>query len=82
MYVELVSDRQQRRFRQVLLTWLATVFTCGYFLPWAVATTRGKSNADAIGFVNLSLGWTGIGWVVALGLACRDHRLGGLRLTP
>lgn len=81
MYLELVSDRVRRRFLRVLLVWAATFATCGYLFPWAVATTRGKANADAIGFLNLALGWTLIGWVVALGLACRRHGIAGLRLT-
>lgn len=81
MYLELVSDRLQRRFRRVLLAWLATFATCGYLFPWAVATTRGKANADAIGFLNLALGWTLVGWVVALALACQRHGIAGLRIT-
>lgn len=81
MYLELVSDQHRRRFRRVLLTWLATFCTCGYLFPWAVATTRGKANADAIGIVNLALGWTVIGWFVALGRACKSHGIAGLRIT-
>lgn len=81
MYLELVSDRLQRRFRRVLLSWVATVATCGYLFPWAVATTRGKANADAIGFLNLALGWTLVGWLVALGMACKRHGIAGLRIT-
>lgn len=81
MYLELVSDRLQRRLRRVLLSWLLTLCTCGYLFPWAVATTRGKSNADAIGVVNLALGWTVIGWIVAFAMACGRHRIAGLRLS-
>ena len=81
MYLELVSDRQRRRLRRVLLTWLAAAMTCGYLLPWAVATTRGKANAGAIGVLNAALGWTVVGWIVALGLACGRHGIAGLRVT-
>ncbi|MFC7501024.1 superinfection immunity protein [Nocardioides sp. CPCC 206347] len=81
MYFELVSDQHRRRFRRILLTWLATFCTCGYLLPWAVATTRGKANADAIGIMNLALGWTVVGWFVALGMASKGHGLAGLRIT-
>ena len=81
MYLELVSDRHRRRLRRVLLTWLAAAMTCGYLLPWAVATTRGKANAGAIGVLNLALGWTVVGWIVALGLACGRHGIAGLRIT-
>jgi hypothetical protein len=81
MYLELVSDRHRHRLRRVLLAWLATFATCGYLFPWAVATTRGKANADAIGCLNLALGWTVVGWVVALGLACGRHGIAGLRVV-
>lgn len=37
-----------------------------YFLPWLVATMRQKRNSTAIGVLNLFLGWTGLGWVLAL----------------
>lgn len=37
-----------------------------YFLPTIVAALRQKSNAGAIGVFNFFLGWTFIGWVVAL----------------
>lgn len=81
MYVELVTDHHRRALRHVLLSWCAAFMTCGYLFPWAVATTRGKANADAIGFLNLALGWTVVGWVVALALACRGHGLAGLRIS-
>lgn len=37
-----------------------------YFLPSIVAGTRKKRNANAITVLNLFLGWTLIGWVIAL----------------
>jgi hypothetical protein len=79
MYLEIVTDKQDRA-RQALVAWAATFATCGYLLPWAIATTRGKSNAEAIGLLNLLLGWTIIGWFVALALACGSHRVAGLRV--
>jgi len=52
---------------------MGTVIVCGivltvYFLPALVGS--GKRNALAIFVLNLFLGWTGIGWVVALVWAC------------
>ncbi len=79
MYVELVTDRQ-RRTRHAFLAWVATLLTCGYLLPWAVAATRGKANEPAVAAINLFLGWTVIGWFVALSMACGRHRFAGLRL--
>jgi hypothetical protein len=37
-----------------------------YFLPTIVAVIRKKRNALAIFLLNLFLGWTFIGWVVAI----------------
>lgn len=41
----------------------------GYFLPTLVASVRHHHNAEAICAVNLFLGWTLVGWVVALAWA-------------
>jgi hypothetical protein len=67
------SDRNDQPV-QMAVAWVLTILTVGYFLPWAVAATRGKSNSGAIGLVNLLLGWTLIGWVVALVMACGTHQ--------
>jgi hypothetical protein len=37
-----------------------------YFLPAAIAFSRGHVNAGAILVLNLFLGWTALGWIVAL----------------
>ncbi len=37
-----------------------------YFSPTLLALLRKKSNALAIGVLNLFLGWTLVGWVIAL----------------
>ena len=37
-----------------------------YFLPTLIASRREHRNLVAIGALNLFLGWTLIGWVVAL----------------
>jgi hypothetical protein len=43
------------------------IFIIGaYFLPCIVAAYRKKRNTVAIAVLNLFLGWTVIGWVVAL----------------
>ena len=48
-----------------------------YFLPTFVAMIRhkrkGHRNENAIVIVNLFLGWTFIGWVVALAWATMDN---------
>lgn len=45
-----------------------------YFLPSIIAGKRGHRNGAAIGIVNLFLGWTLIGWVVALAWAVYEER--------
>ncbi len=37
-----------------------------YFLPWMVADIRKHNNTGAIAVLNIFLGWTFIGWVLAL----------------
>ncbi len=54
----------------VAVAWVVAVLTLGYMLPWAIAATRGRPNTGAIALVNLLVGWTFIGWVAALVMAC------------
>lgn len=68
-----VTDERPRPV-QVVVAWVLTVLTAGYFLPWAIAATRGKSNTGVVFWVNLVLGWTVVGWVVALVMALTAHR--------
>ena len=37
-----------------------------YFLPGLIGLVRGHHNGNAITALNLFLGWTFVGWVVAL----------------
>lgn len=37
-----------------------------YFLPWMIAAGRNHHNAGAIALLNLFLGWTLLGWLIAL----------------
>jgi hypothetical protein len=43
-----------------------------YFLPTIVANRKKKKQETAIAVLNLLLGWTFLGWVVALVWACMD----------
>lgn len=40
-----------------------------YFLPSLIAAARQTHNAVGIFLLNLFLGWTGIGWIIALIIA-------------
>jgi len=45
---------------------VALIMLCFYFFPTIIAIIRKKSNVGAILILNLFLGWTFIGWIVAL----------------
>lgn len=72
------SDRQLGRFgprregrhgrdRRFVLHHCAGVL---YFLPWIVAANRRLPNVGSVAVINILLGWSVIGWVVALAMAC------------
>ena len=46
----------------MLVTWLALL----YMLPTIIAAVHQRTNTGAIAALNVLLGWTFIGWVVAL----------------
>jgi hypothetical protein len=46
---------------------------CIYFLPTIVALFRQITNQGSVVVINFFLGWTLIGWVVALAMACRTR---------
>lgn len=74
-----LDDRQPISALHVTLAWIVTVLTLFYTLPWAIAATRGKSNLAAVVLVNVLLGWTFVGWVVALVMASTPHRVLAVR---
>lgn len=45
-----------------------------YFLPTIIAFWRGHHQRGAVLAINLFLGWTLLGWVVALAMAMSAHR--------
>jgi Superinfection immunity protein len=49
------------------------VVLCLYFLPAIVAVARKVRHQGSVVVINLFLGWTFIGWVVALAMACRTR---------
>ena len=52
---------------------VVAILTAGYMLPWAIAAVRAVRHWSVF-WVNLLLGWTIIGWVVALVMALRAQR--------
>jgi hypothetical protein len=55
-----------------LIFWTIFFFVL-YFLPWIQAYRRGHSKTEAIAVLNVLLGWTFIGWVIALVWACSEQ---------
>lgn len=51
---------------------LAVMF-CLYFLPSFVARKKQKKNTGSIFVLNLFLGWTLVGWVIALAWAMANE---------
>jgi len=45
---------------------LLSIISLGYLLPTTIAIIRRRTNTMAIFVLNLFLGWTLVGWVVAL----------------
>jgi len=56
----------------VMAVLMVAIFVGLYLLPSIVAAKRQVPNAGPIVVVNVFLGWTLIGWVIALALAVRD----------
>lgn len=50
--------------------WILVILGVPYFTPSIVAWVRKMPNIGSIIVVNFFLGWTFIGWVVALAMAC------------
>lgn len=50
------------------------ILTGGYLLPWAIAAVRDVPHWSVF-WVNLLLGWTIVGWIVALVMALRAQKL-------
>lgn len=56
----------------VLFIVIVIVAIAAYFIPTIVAVLRHVPNVGSIGVLNALLGWTFIGWVVALAMAARS----------
>lgn len=52
-----------------------------YFMPSIIGNARNKKNLSAIVLLNIFLGWTLIGWVVALVWAVSTERIDVPRAT-
>ncbi len=72
----------QVRIEPVDRSWTATkvvavlvaIVSVGYMLPWAIAAVRDVKHWGVF-WLNLLLGWTVIGWIIALVMSLRAQRL-------
>ena len=62
-----LMPKENMRFGESVLIWAAANVLCLiYAAPGLIAEERGKKNSTSIWLLNAFLGWTGIGWVIAL----------------
>lgn len=76
MGTRIITDKKARPV-SATVAWVVAIVTLGYMLPWAIAATRGKSNHWGVFWLDLLLGWTLIGWAIALYLALTGHNVAG-----
>lgn len=61
-----VTEQWQQGLMGVVVTGVVLMVVGMYFIPTIAGFIRNKSNKMAILILNLFLGWTLLGWVVAL----------------
>jgi len=54
---------------------LITVFSLFYLLPFAIVFNKKRANTGAIFVLNLFLGWSFVGWVIALVWAIKEEQV-------
>lgn len=52
---------------------VVAILSAGYMAPWAVAAIRDVRHWSVF-WVNLLLGWTIVGWIIALVMSLRARR--------
>src|SRR5207245_11070914 len=75
MKVPIAANQREKSMHAAHYPWMAQVAVIAglallYFLPALVAWINRRKNAAAITLLNLFLGWTFVGWVLPLVLAC------------
>ena len=60
---------------RLLFAILISILSLFYFLPFAIALHKKRANTGAIFALNLFLGWSLIGWVVALVWALKEEQV-------
>lgn len=76
--MDIVTDKKTRVVSAPVAI-IVAILSAGYMPPWAIAAVRGNANAWAVFWVNLLLGWTVVGWIVALVMSIKEHRVISVR---
>ena len=61
---------------------IVIVSIAAYWAPTIVAAVRHVPNTGSVAVINGFLGWTLVGWVVALAMACRSHHPQQIAVIP
>lgn len=69
----IVTDEYRSSTFIKVVSVIVAIMTAGYMLPWMIACLRDVPHT-AVFWVNLLLGWTVIGWIVALVMSLSRHR--------
>lgn len=75
---QVITDSKSRPV-SAIVSIVVAILSAGYMLPWAIAAVRGNRNTWSVFWVNLLLGWTVIGWIIALVMSIREHRIIAIR---
>ncbi len=65
-WVPLAADNAGGGFGVLLLV---VIVIAMYLLPWVIAASRKTRNRGTVAVINVFLGWTFLGWVIALAMA-------------
>ena len=71
----IVTKHTSRHYMRLIFAALIALLSLFYFLPFAIAFNKKRANSGAIFALNLFLGWSLIGWVVALVWAMKDEQV-------
>jgi|SRR5215472_3164236 len=61
---------------------LVILAVAAYWAPTLVAWLRHVPNVGSVAVIDGLLGWTVIGWIIALAMACRDTRPQQIAVVP
>lgn len=67
---------------RIIIAVLLSIVTVFYLLPTSVAIARSRTNTASITVLNIFLGWTLIGWVVALSWSVATDRKEKIEIEP